>query len=384
MRSFRAVAVTLTIALAMPSASLLAQSPEDKLDAVFAGFDNTRSPGCAIGITRDGKFLFERGYGMANLEHRVPITSDSVFRIASVSKQFTAASIAILAQRGEVDLDADVRTYLPDLAEYGKRVTIRQMIHHISGMGDYNGFEVRPGEAFRFGDEDYWTTQQFYSAVAKKPLAHEPGTTYQYSNLAYFLLGQVVERVSGRSLRQFAGTEIFGPAGMDDTFFYDNVREIVPRRAQGHTAREDGSVTIGMTNLDWVGDGGVHTTLADMAKWDRVLVSGDFPGGKGFIAKLHTPYVADAELPGGEGNAETGYAYGMNVSRNDEGEILLQHSGGWVGFNAHYARFVERDFGIIALCNRNDGLAFGRFGRLLEGAKDLVAAIDARKGASEQ
>lgn len=383
MRSFKAVAVTLTIALAMPSASLLAQSPEERLDAAFASFDNTRSPGCAIGITRDGKFLFERGYGMANLEHGVPIASDSVFRIASVSKQFTAASIAILAQRGDLDLDADVRAYLPDLAEYGRTVTVRQMIHHISGMGDYNGFEVRPGEAFRFGDEDYWTTQQFYSAVAEKPLALEPGTTYQYSNLAYFLLGQVVERVSGKTLRQFAGAEIFGPAGMDDTFFYDNVREIVPRRAQGHTAHEDGSVTIGMTNLDWVGDGGVHTTLADMAKWDHVLASGDFPGGKGFIAKLHTPYVADAELPGGEGNAETGYAYGMNISRTDDGETLLQHSGGWVGFNAHYARFVERDFGIIALCNRNDGLAFGRFGQLVEGAKDLVAAIDARGSATK-
>lgn len=368
--------VGIGLAIAMVTSPVAAQTPTEKLDAVFANFDNTRSAGCAFGITRGGEFLFERNYGMAQLEHGAPITSDTVFRIASVSKQFTAAAIAILAERGELDLDADVRTYLPDLNEYERTVTIRQMIHHISGMGDYGGFEVRPGEAFRFGDQDYWTTEQFYAAVAQKPLQHPADAGFKYSNLAYFLLGQVVERVSGKTLREFANAEIFGPAGMADTFFYDDVREIVPRRALGHTAHEDGSLTIGMTNLDWVGDGGVHTTLADMAKWDEVLASGDFPGGKAFIAKLHTPYVANAELPGGEGEAETGYAYGMNVSRTDDGETLLQHSGGWVGFNAHYARFVERDYGVIALCNRNDGLAFGRYEAMMAAAREYVDAID--------
>ncbi|MEL6530390.1 MAG: serine hydrolase domain-containing protein [Pseudomonadota bacterium] len=362
-------------AAVMVSAPVSAQTPAEKLDAVFSAFDNTRSAGCAVGITRGGEFLFERGYGMAHLEHGAPITSDTVFRIASVSKQFTAAAIAILAERGELDLDADVRTYLPDLTEYERTVTIRQMVHHISGMGDYGGFEVRPGENFRFGDQDYWTTEQFYAAVATKPLEHQAGAGFNYSNLAYFLLGQVVERVSGKTLREFANAEIFGPAGMVDTFFYDNVREIVPNRALGHTAHEDGSLTIGMTNLDWVGDGGVHTTLADMAKWDHVLASGDFPGGRDFIAKLHTPYVANSDLSGGEGQSETGYAFGINVSRTDEGETLLQHSGGWVGFNAHYARFVERDFGVVALCNRNDGLAFGRYEGMMTAAREFVDSI---------
>ncbi len=364
------------VAMAMASSPVAAQTPAEKLDTVFAKFDNTRSAGCAVGIARDGKLLFERGYGMAHLEYGAPITRDTVFRIASVSKQFTAASIAILAERGELDLDADVRTYRPDLNEYERAVSIRQMIHHISGMGDYSGFEVRPGEPFRFGDQDYWTTEQFYAAVAKKPLEHEAGAGFKYSNLAYFLLGQVVERVSGKTLRAFADAEIFGPTGMSDTFFYDDVREIVPNRALGHTAHEDGSLTIGMTNLDWVGDGGVHTTLADMAKWDHVLASGEFPGGKDFIAKLHTPYVANADLPDGEGAAETGYAYGMNVSKTDDGETLLQHSGGWVGFNAHYARFVERDYGVIALCNRNDGLAFGRYEGMMAAVREYVDALD--------
>jgi len=364
------------VALAVSGQSVSAQEPGDAIDAVFAKFDNTRSPGCAVGITRDGEFLFERGYGMAHLEHGVPITSESVFRIASVSKQFTAASIAILSERGALNLDTDIHTYLPDLRDYGKTVTIRQMVHHISGMGDYDGFEVRPGETFRFGDEDYWTTEEFYEAVKQKPLAQDPETGFKYSNLAYFLLGQVVERVSGSTLREFAEREIFKPAGMHNTFFNDNVRELVPGRALGHTAHEDGSITIGMTNLDWVGDGGVHTTLADMAKWDAVLATGSLTGGKAFIAKLHTPFVVSSDGNAAAAPAATGYAYGMNVGTTDDGERVIQHSGGWVGFNTHYARFVDRDFGVIALCNRNDGLAFGRYEGLMAAARAFVATLD--------
>ncbi|MEM7702026.1 MAG: serine hydrolase domain-containing protein [Pseudomonadota bacterium] len=355
---------------------LAAQPSTAEIDEAFASFDNTRSPGCAVGITRAGQFLFERGYGMANLEYGVPLTSRSVFRIASVSKQFTAASVAILAERGELDLDADIRAYLTDLNEYSETVTVRQMIHHLSGMGDYNGFEVRPGEPFRFGDEDYWTTQQFYDAVKVKPLAQKPLQGFRYSNLAYFLLAQLVEKVSGQSLRDFAQAEIFEPVGMKETFYYDDVREIVPNRALGHTAHEDGSVTIGMTNLDWVGDGGVHTTLADMALWDQALAEGKLPGGKAFVAKLHTPYVVDENQPGTGVEAETGYAYGVNIDRTDEGETVIQHSGGWVGFNTYYGRFVDRDFGLTVLCNRNDGMAFGRYDKVVQAAREYVSALD--------
>ncbi len=367
---------TLGLAVSLQSFSASAQTPEADIDSVFAKFTESAAPGCAIGIARGGKLLFEKGYGLAHIEHSIPISRNSVFRIASVSKQFTAASIAILAERGELDLDADVHIYLPELTEYGRPVSLRQMIHHISGMGDYDGFEVRPGEPFRFGDEHYWTTEEFFAAVSSKPLAHEDGAGFNYSNLAYFLLGQVVERVSGKSLREFAAEAIFRPAEMSDTFFYDSVREIVPRRAQGYTAHEDGSFTIGMTNLDWVGDGGIHTTLADMAKWDHVLAAGRIEGGEAFVAKLHTPYIASSDLPGGEGDAPTGYAFGINVSKTEAGGTLIQHSGGWVGFNAHFARFVDRDFSVIALCNRNDGLAFGRYEGLIDAAQRYVATLD--------
>ena len=159
------------------------------IDALFSDYDSADVPGCAIGVIQDGAYLHARGYGSANLEHGIPIDHDSVFRIGSVSKQFTATAVAVLADRGDLNLDSDVHEYLPDLMEYGAEVTVRQMIHHLSGMGDYEMtevYEVSPGKAFRFGNEDYWTIEEFYQRVRKQPLALAPMQRFEYSNIAYF------------------------------------------------------------------------------------------------------------------------------------------------------------------------------------------------------
>ena len=153
-----------------------------RVNAIFKEYDSSDVPGCAVGIVRNGAYVHAKGYGSANLEHGIPIGRDSVFRIGSVSKQFTAAAIAILAIRGDLDLDADVHDYLPDLREYDASVTIRQMVHHISGMGEYEGetvYEVRDGKPFRFGNEDYWTIEEFYQQVIKQPLALTPGERFE-------------------------------------------------------------------------------------------------------------------------------------------------------------------------------------------------------------
>lgn len=324
-----------------------------RVDALFEQFDRTDSPGCAVGVIEDGDYIFERGYGMANLEHGVPIDSRTVFRIGSVSKQFTAAAIALLVQRGAIDLDAGIHTYLPDLPDYGRPVTVRQMVHHVSGMGDYEGFEVRPGEPFRFGDEDYWTTEQFYAEVTKKPLAHGPEAGWQYSNIAYFLLAQMIERVSGQKLRDFAEEAMFAPLEMNQTQFYDDVRRVLPGRAQGYAPLRSGSYRIFMTNLDWVGDGGVHTSLADFLTWDRALSEGQLPGGAALSEMLHTPApetVGKVDAPGTPGS---GYAFGMTVSVLN-GRDLVWHGGSWVGFRAGYARFPEEGVSAVLMCNRAD------------------------------
>jgi len=197
-----AMLLTAGPAAAVPSLAELAVG----VDRIFGEIDDRTMPGCAVGVVHDGRYVLARGYGLANLEHDLPVTTRSVFRIGSVSKQFTAMAIAILAERGDLDLDADVHDYLPELRDYGHKVTLRQMIHHVAGMGDYDEdlFVKADGRPFRFGNEDYMTTAEFFQKVKDVPLRRTPGETWEYSNLGYFLLGQVVERVSGKTLREFA------------------------------------------------------------------------------------------------------------------------------------------------------------------------------------
>ena len=328
-----------------------------RIDAIFSEYDAADAPGCAVGVIHDGAYVHARGYGSANLEHGIPIGLDSVFRIGSVSKQFTAAAIAILSTRGDLDLDADVHEYLPDLREYDSPVTIRQMIHHLSGMGEYEAqpsFEVRPGKPFRFGNEDYWTIEEFYQQVRTRPLALAPGERFEYSNIAYFLLSQVVERVSGRTLRKFAEKEIFSPLEMPSTFFNDNADGVVRNRVDGYTPRDDGAFDILMTNLDWVGDGGVYTTLNDFIKWDQAFMSGNVPGGTQVQQLMLEPHPLTATtmtsylLDDG-----AGYGFGLEIGKY-KGHPVHLHTGSWVGFRSLYARFPEANFSAVVMCNRSD------------------------------
>jgi CubicO group peptidase (beta-lactamase class C family) len=332
------------------------------VDAIFAQYDSVDVPGCAVGVIRNGEYIHARGYGSANLEHGIPIDRDSVFRVGSVSKQFTAAAIAILAGRGDLDLDADVHTYLPDLGKYDDLVTIRQMIHHISGIVEYDGdatptsYEVRDGKPFRFGNEDYWSIQEFYNEVAsqKQPLARKPGVSYEYSNTAYFLLSQVVERVSGKTLRHFADEEIFRPLQMNATFFNDNVNGIVPNRADGYRPLDQGGFEIYMTNLSWVGDGGIYTSLNDFIKWDQAFITGKVPGGVAVQRLMLEPDPTTVKtMEKGLLDEGAGYGFGLEIGTY-KGHPVHMHTGSWVGFRAFYARFPEDGFSIVTLCNRSD------------------------------
>ncbi len=352
----RSVAVLSVMALVACAQQETPPSPRaEKIDAIFSDIAGDQ-PGCAAGVIEGGAYTHAKGYGLANLEYDAPITADSVFRMGSLSKQFTAAAIAILAARGKIDLDADVHAYLPELADYGAPVTIRQMVHHLSGMGDYesdvNHFEVRPGVPFRFGNEDYWTVEEFFAEVAKQPLLHQPGAQWEYSNLAYFLLSQVVERVSGESLRLFADKEIFSPLGMDASFFNDNVNAVVKNRVSGYLAPEDlegdGGYETYDTNLDFIGDGGVYTTLNDYLKWDQALANNTLP--EGIAAIMTAPYG-----PANVGEWEPmspGATYGYGLAIGDyKGEAIIHHTGHWVGFSTYYSRFPARDSAVVVFCN---------------------------------
>ena len=365
-------AVTICLFAACLNAAAQENSLSSRVDAIFQEYRSLDTPGCAVGIISNGEYIHMRGYGAANLEHRIAIGPNSVFRIGSVSKQFTAAAIAILATRGELDLDADIHSYLPELRDFESTVTIRQMVHHISGMGNYDGgyYEISDGKPFRFGNEDYWTIDEFYARAIQQPLALPPGERYEYSNIAYFLLGQVVERVSGRTLRTYAEQEMFKPLGMDATFFNDNVDGIVRNRADGYRPIDGGGFEIFMTNLDWVGDGGLYTTLNDFIKWDQAFLKKLPPIDAQVQSLMLHPHPTTVDtMDDGLLDEGGGYGFGLDVGEY-QGRSVHMHGGSWVGFRAFYARFPDDDFSLILMCNRSDAQARGRYQRLL----DLVVA----------
>lgn len=349
-----------------------------KVDALFSEIDSNTMPGCSVGVIHQGKLIHKAGYGAANLELGVPLSGDNVHRIASVSKQFTAFSVLLLAEEGKIDLQKDIHTYIPDLPDYQHKVTVNAMLGHIAGMADYDFISGGPkkrdrggpvedglnltsvaGGPFRLGNEDYLTTEEFYEFVKKTPLRHAPNEKFDYSNLGYFLLAMLVEEVSGESLRKFADQRIFKPLGMNHTFFSDKATEIVKNRASGYKPDGNGSYVTDMTNLFWVGDGGVHTNVEDMAKWDQHFYQpklGKHP--KQLIQQFLTPN-SDFEAFGGK------YANGQLVSKFNN-KASISHGGGWLGTTTFYERFPEEHFSTIVFCNDISQKAFGHGKKIAE------------------
>lgn len=304
------------------------------------------TPGCAVGVIEQAQWALRSSFGMANLEHDVPITSQSIFRTGSLGKQFTATAIALLAEQGKIDLDADIHDYLPDLADYSHKVTIRQMIHHVSGIPDYEqglpALRTADGEDLDLENKDYLSISEFYDRVKTIPLFAPPETVFEYSNTAYFLLSQVVEAVAGQTLRVYAQKNIFGPLDMNQSFFNDEVNDVVKNRVDGYHRNDDGSYSIFMTNLSWVGDGGVYTNMDDWLKWDQNFYH-NVLGAKGheLIHQMEQPYSVS-------GN----YAWGQGVETY-RGLKQVAHTGSWVGFTTYYVRYPERRTSIVVFCNSN-------------------------------
>ena len=315
----------------------IADEKTDKVDELFAKWDSTVSPGAALAIIKDGQIIYERGYGMADLEHNIPITPTSVFRIASTSKQFTAACIAILAREGKLSLDDDIRKYIPELHVYDKPVTVRHLIHHISGIRDYLTLAELAGMA----EFDSYNPQDSIEQLARqKRLNFSPGDDFLYSNSGYFLLGVIVQRVSGKSLNDFAQERIFKPLGMKNTHFHDDHTMIVKNRACGYSPTKQG-YRISMTSLDHVGDGGVFTTVEDMFLWDQAFYT--YQLGKELMELLVTPGVLN-------NGKQLDYAFGLVIS-DYKGLKTVGHGGSFVGFRTLMIRFPEQRFSVVCLAN---------------------------------
>src|SRR5215470_16918957 len=238
----------------------------EKANATFAAWDKPASPGCALGVLKDGQLLYSHGYGLADVEHSVSITPTTVFHIASISKQFTAFAIYILANEGKLSIDDDVRKYLPELHDFHRVITIRHLLNHTSGLRDQWNLLMLAG--WRLTDEI--TEQDILNMVwRQRELNFPPGEDEVYSNTGYTLLALIVERVSGRSLREFTQERIFEPLGMLHTHFQDHYGTLVQNRAYSYERQPDGGYQYVTLSYSTVVPSSLFTTLEDLARWDE-------------------------------------------------------------------------------------------------------------------
>lgn len=332
------------LAFAAPAALAQAGAPDPRVDRLFAQWDRPGAPGCAVGVIRDGRLVYERGYGMANLDYDIPNGPRMVYYVGSVSKQFTAAAIGLLSLQGKLGLDDDIRKYIPEMpdyrATYGMPVTVRQLVHHTSGLRDIYTLMSLAGLRL----EDVMTDEAALALIARqKALNFAPGSEYLYSNSGYWLLGQIVERVTGQPLRVYADERIFTPLGMTNTHFHDDPGHVMKNRAMSYERDAAGGYRIAyLQNFDKTGAGGLYSTVEDLAKWDENFYTHKV-GGPELQRLIHTRgvLVKGDTIP---------YAFGNNVATY-RGLRVDDHGGSLMGYKAHILRFPEQRFSVIETCN---------------------------------
>jgi CubicO group peptidase (beta-lactamase class C family) len=339
---FKLLILTLAVAALISASPLLAaEEMSAKVDKLFAQWDTTVSPGCALAVIKDGQVIYLRGYGMAKLEDDIVMTPDKIFDIGSVSKQFTAACIAMLAREGKISLDDEVRKYFPRLPQYERPITIRHLLHHTSGLRDYNALLSFAG--FRPESDCPNVDEALEVIFRQKRLNHPPGEEYSYTNTGYFLLGQIVEKVSGKTLNAFAQERIFRPLGMAHTIYQDNHLQIVKNRATGYDKAEK-SFQLNLSNWDETGDGNVYTSVEDLYLWDQAFYNGKL--GRDLMGMLQEVGVLN-------NGKKLDYAFGLVVGEY-KGLRNVEHGGAWAGFRAAISRFPEQKFSVICLANLSD------------------------------
>ena len=357
----RCTALTLLV-IALPSAASSQARRADATDAdahlaainaIFARYTASGSPGCAVSVSRDGTTLLQRGYGLADLEQGIAITPQTAFYAASVSKQFTAAAIGLLVIRGQLSLDANVRDFVPEVPDYGTPITVRHLVHHTSGLRDYLNLSPMSGSP----EDEPLSEADFLSMVSRqRGVNFAPGLKYSYSNTGYVLLSLIVRRVSGLSLREFSTKELFVPLGMTNTVFRDNHTALIPRRATAYDSI-DGGFRVRVPGFDLVGDGGLFTTAEDLAKWDPTTLDRAL-NANGLAALMLTP----GRLTSGETQF---YAMGLNLGTY-RGVPIVRHGGSYGGYRAEYAVIPSASLTIALLCNTRSAEPFALKNRILD------------------
>jgi len=310
--------------------------------ALFEDWSAGDSPGAAVMVIEDGEILFDGGFGLADLESQTPITTESAFRLASVSKQFTAMAVMILADRGELSFDDKLVDYLPELERFGDEITLRDLMTHLGGLPDYyDALTEKAGDAMP-------TTEQAMDFLAGwgEPL-FPAGDRYEYSNPGYEMLALVVERVSGQSFGQFLRETVFGPLGMENSIAFETVDTKIHNRAYGYSRADDDFVLNDDDALNLiVGSGGIYSTVEDLFLWDQALYTEKLVR-RSTLNEAWSPVI----LNDGES-----YPYGFGWGLEPYGALgaRVSHGGGWVGFSTFIDRYPERRFSVIILSNLDE------------------------------
>lgn len=335
----RPIFIFLFVSLFTCTFAQIPDSLSKKVDAIFAEYDKTNSPGCALAILKDGKIMYKRGYGMSNMEYNIAITPTSVFHIASISKQFTAAAIVRLSLEGKLSLDDDIRKYIPEVPDFGHKITFNNLIHHTSGIRDQWSLQRLAG----WRADDLITEKDILDMLARqKALNFLPGEEYLYCNTGFTLAAIAVKRITGVSLRDYADSVFFKPLGMTNTHFHSDHAEITPNRTSAYSKDDKGIWKISIPVFDNYGATSLFTTVEDLAKWDENFYTKKI-GGDAFINLMQTT---------GELNNKTAqtYASGLIVS-NYKGYKTVGHSGADAGYRSNMIRFPDEHFSIVILAN---------------------------------
>jgi CubicO group peptidase (beta-lactamase class C family) len=317
-----------------------------RTDSVFRRFDRTDSPGCVVGVYENGALRYGRGYGMASLEHGVPLTTRTVLDVGSISKQFTAMAILMLVKEGKLSLDDPLRKHFPEMPAYADGVTWRRALSQTSGLRDLWTLWGQTGRTFA-GD----TIDALRVITRSAEPNYVPGERYLYTNSGWILAAQLVYRLTGTTLAQFAEERMFAPLGMRDTRFFSDNAAVIPHVATAYSPRGDG-FRVSRNTYDGaiMGAGGVHTTIEDFGRWLHNYDQGTV-GGHDVISTMTTATRLNDGSPAKSGTTQA-YAVGLNVGTL-RGVPVVSHGGSWAGFRAHFLRFPEQRVAVATFCNHS-------------------------------